>query len=304
MFTVDPNITDLKVREKNLFQVFFSMNSHQVANPDMSLEEARSYVFFFREGRDNASAYIGLHFLHSDSKLYYKYSGNPFPESRLADVEDESRRFAEDLGAMLDDLDFSKMSVKEKDQWIDEQEMLSGRKKEPPLADGTLENETAPVKAADPDQSIPAPIQDQQPVVAPQVEPPVTVQPVQQAQQPVQPAIPVQQTVQPAQPVAAPPAPATGTVRSTQVRQTGGLTSANTKKKPAEPIEQIEQIKNEAPPEERSSAESVQPVDVLEEALKAGVVKAPKDKLKKDIRIASGLVSRDREALARLLASF
>jgi hypothetical protein len=44
--------------------------------------------------------------------------------------------------------------------------------------------------------------------------------------------------------------------------------------------------------------------DLLEEAVKAGVVKAPNAKLKKDIRSANGIVSRDKEALARLLASF
>lgn len=44
--------------------------------------------------------------------------------------------------------------------------------------------------------------------------------------------------------------------------------------------------------------------DVLEEAVKAGVVKAPKAQLKKDIRNSSGIVSREKEALARLLSSF
>lgn len=301
MFTVDPNITDLKVREKNLFQVFFSMNVHQVANPDMGLEEARSYVFFFREGGDNVSAYVGLHFLHSDRKLYYKYSGNPFPESRLTDVEDESRHFAEDLGAMLDDLDFSKMSSREKDRWIDEQEMLSGRKKEAPPADGGPKIQPTPARAAMSDQAAPAPVQTQPPV-APHVEPAAVTQPAPQPQLPPQPATPIQQAEQPQKPAAAPPAPAAGAVRSPQVRPGGDRGPAQTKKKQAELP--LEQILDAAPVEEPGSAEPMQPARVLEEALKAGVVKAPKDKLKKDIRSASGLVSRDREALARLLASF
>jgi hypothetical protein len=44
--------------------------------------------------------------------------------------------------------------------------------------------------------------------------------------------------------------------------------------------------------------------DVLDEAVKAGVVKSPNARLKKDIVSASGIVSRGKEALARLLASF
>jgi hypothetical protein len=44
--------------------------------------------------------------------------------------------------------------------------------------------------------------------------------------------------------------------------------------------------------------------DVLDEAVRAGVVKAPTARLKKDIRTSTGSIGREKEALARLLASF
>jgi hypothetical protein len=44
--------------------------------------------------------------------------------------------------------------------------------------------------------------------------------------------------------------------------------------------------------------------DVIQRAIKAGVVKAPKQQLNKEIRSTNGIVSRDKEALARLLSSF
>jgi hypothetical protein len=46
------------------------------------------------------------------------------------------------------------------------------------------------------------------------------------------------------------------------------------------------------------------PPSVFEEALKEGVVKPPKPKAAKAARTAAGVVSRDKEALARLLSSF
>ncbi len=44
--------------------------------------------------------------------------------------------------------------------------------------------------------------------------------------------------------------------------------------------------------------------EILQKAIKAGIVKGPKLRGKRDAQALSGVVSRDREALARLLASF
>ncbi len=136
MFTLDPKITELKVKEKNITKIFFSMNVHQVATPEMSLENARSYVLFFREGKGKVSAHIALHLLATDRKLYYSHSSNPFPEDDLEAIEDEARGFAEGLGAMLDELDFSKLSDAEQNNWIDSQDIFSNKpKSETRLAD-------------------------------------------------------------------------------------------------------------------------------------------------------------------------
>jgi hypothetical protein len=133
MFTIDPNITDAQLKEKDLYKAFFSLNTHEVATPDMSLEEARSYVFFFREGKGRLSVYIGLHLIHTDRKLFYTNSANPFLEDVLQDIEDEARNFSEGLGALLDEVDFAKMSDLEKSEWIEGQSIF-GQKKEPECA--------------------------------------------------------------------------------------------------------------------------------------------------------------------------
>ncbi len=291
MFSVDPAVSDVKIRERRPFKVLFSMNDHPVANPEMSLEDARSYVFFCREGRDKISVYIGLHFLLSDRKLFYTHSVNPFADGQLSDMEEEARRFAEDLGAMLDEVDFNRMSSQEQITWINDLEILSGRKKqaevpnEPAAAQAPAEipeqtavpqnvsPQPAPVQAASVQPS-PVPVQAAPP--QPQVQP--SVSEVSAEQPPV---------VQPVQPQAAPSPPPVAAAKPVQPRQ-------QRKAAPERP----------APPPEPEQPSVPRVEDVLEQAVRAGVVKAPKAQLKNHIRSATGVVSREKEALARLLASF
>ena len=125
MFTIDPNITAIPLKGKDLYKALFSMNTHQVATPEMGLAEAHSYVFFRREGNKGLSAYIGIYLLHSDREYFYPYSGNPFSESEMRQVEEEARSFVEDLGAMLDEIDCAHMSDLEKNHWIEAQNIFS-----------------------------------------------------------------------------------------------------------------------------------------------------------------------------------
>ena len=94
MFTLDQDITVPKLREKNLVKVFFSMNNHQVATPEMMLEEASSYVMFYGEDDGKVAAYIGLYLLLTDRRLFFAHSSNPFPpgEMGLAVLEHENAK--------------------------------------------------------------------------------------------------------------------------------------------------------------------------------------------------------------------
>ncbi len=271
MFTIDANITDLKAKERNLFKVLFSMNIHQVATPEMTIEDARSYVFFFRDG-GKVHAYIGLYFMRTDRSLYYSHSSNPFPEGQLADVEGEARVFSEDMGAMLDEIDFAKLSTEEKNGWINDQEILTGRKKETECS-----------------QDLPSPAADEQSVPSDQSSP--VEQPVPVVQVPVQPAAVSQPPVNSAPPV--------------QLRPGQQPKQLSRPQKKAAPVQATVQPNAGGFVVETDQSVPVKRTDdVLEHAMKAGVVKAPNAQLKKDIRSASGVVSRDKEALARLLASF
>lgn len=293
MFTIDTNITDLKIKERNLYKVLFSVNIHQVATPELSAEDAKSYVFFFREDGKYLS-YIGLHFLRTDRNMYYRHSANPFSESELPAVEDEARSFAEDMGAMLDELGLAKMSDMEKDRWIDEQDMFSTKKKtdeQPATADVVrppqAEQSTPAVQPAPAVQPVPAPA-SVQPAPAPQPAPAALSAPPEQSA-PVQPA-PVPRPEPMVQSMPEPgPAPAEQSQVEPPVQSPA----------PARP-----QRKQAAPrhPADRPNTACVD--DVMEQAVKAGIVKAPRQPLKKDIRSSPGVASRDKEALARLLASF
>ncbi len=200
MFTLDTTIQDLQAKRKDLARLFFSMNNHQVATPEGMLEEARSFVLFFREGAGRFSAYVELHLVRTGRMLHYSYSDNPFPEEDTVDVEEDARSFAEDLGALLDELDIAGMTDGEKTKWLTEHEVLVGTsapvapapEKTPGEAAASASPVAAPAPQAPP-AAIPAP--EAQPAAAAPAEP--------SAPEPAAPA--KQQTpVQKTSPVAAP----------------------------------------------------------------------------------------------------
>ena len=286
MFTIDTNITDLKIKERNLYKVLFSMNIHQVATPELSAEDAKSYVFFFREGGRYLS-YIELHFLRTDRKMYYSHSANPFSESELPAVEDEARSFAEDMGAMLDELGLAKMSDVEKDRWIDEQDIFSSKKKDEQPATASAVQPPQAEQSAPAVQPAPAP----QPAPADLSAPPEKSAPVQQTPVP-RPEPIVQAMPEPG------PAPAEQSQVQTPVQSPAP--SRPQRKQAVTPRQPADRPKTAAPVSDPQPSVD----DVMEQAVKAGIVKAPKQPLKKDIRSSPGVASRDKEALARLLASF
>src|SRR5512143_2220230 len=125
MFTIDQNITVQELREKNLVKVFFSMNNHEVATPEMMLEEARSYIMFCSEADGKVSAYIGLHLLQTGRRLFYAHSSNPFSPGETGSVEDEALCFVEGLGALVDEIDIAELSAEKNSRWIDDQDIFS-----------------------------------------------------------------------------------------------------------------------------------------------------------------------------------
>ncbi len=392
MFTIDSTITDIKIREKNLIKAFFSMNNHQVATPEMMLEEARSYILFFREGDGKISSYIALHLLTTGRKMFYAHSTNTFPESEMESVSQEALEFVEGLGALIDEADFSKSSSEDKRSWIDKQDIFSQK--------------TGEVKAADqqPAEVAPEPAPVAEAQEAPTVQPPqqTYTTPAPQTPQPAQPAYYAPQTQQtpPAayppqsqpiilpppqqQPVAQapqqnhniPPAP-----QPTQQPTPPAYYAQQPQQVPHAPVQQQQQVPSAAPPQvpqngyapqrpqapyppqptERPGQEVVfnpevevqeesleksgqtyqsqqnpeaqrtvpgagrkpgarpagarsvagavpakqkQKQNIMQTAIEAGIVKPPMTSLKRESQAAAGVVSRDRESLARLLTSF
>jgi len=356
MFTIDPNITDLNIREKNMVKVFFSINNHQVATPEMMLEEAQSYIMFFRESDGKSSSYIGLHLLLTGRKLFYAHSSNPFVEGEMDSVEEEALSFVEGLGALVDEVDFTTMSAEEKQTWIDTQSIFS-QKQEAASAVEAQDGGTSPDTVFPVEETPQAPVPAAEPV--PQVQqapqaPAPAAEPVPQAQQapqaPVPAAEPVPQVQQAPQapasakeptpePSQVPPAalPVTEMPQHTtafEARQAliapSQETSGREATVPARPAghgdqpplpQAAQQPSPKAPlvapdearvqPAARATGVKTAPAitskrkqDIMQKAIKAGTVKPPKPSIKQEAQAAAGVVSRDREALARLLTSF
>ncbi len=300
MFTVDPTITDFKVREKSLLKVLFSMNTHQVATPEMNLEEVRSYVIFCHEGEGKISAYIALHLLDTNRRLFYPHSSNPFPKGNMDAVDEEARGFAEGLGAMLDEIDITKMTLEEKNHWIDDQAIFNLTKN---IEAKPAEQTVSPATGSSEQPTEPAAQLQEAAALAVPVSTSSAAQPasVTEPQEGTTPAVPLS-TGSDAQ-----PAPA-----SQHVEVDAPATPVYTIPAPPAPEPPPQPPVQPRPPKRPATAQTKtaqqlsakRPEDVIQRAIKAGVVKAPKPQLNKEIRSTNGIVSRDKEALARLLSSF
>jgi hypothetical protein len=374
MFTTDPTIVDLKIRERNLYKAIFSMNFHQVATPELGVDEARCYIFFFREG-DKLSSNIVLYMPNSGRRLYYSYSSNPFPIVDLPLVEDVARAFGEEMGFFLDEKSFASSSVTEKNLWIDEQPIFGFKAQEEHTeAVPTTETSAAPATAKE-QPSTPAAAVERVSVIpeapASPVSQPTTAAPVYQ-QAPPQPAPPMYQSIPgyyqpgPAAPTAQPtpeaplhyqPAPAAPTAQPTPgaplyyqpapaaptAQPTPGAPvyyqpapptpTPVTQRQPSQPIYQKEiEIESHVEVEaevdvhpqqqgsvvQRSSQEKVKaagaatraerpvranPLEMEHHAAQKKTPSVPKQQMKKETRVV-GVVGRELEALARLMASF
>jgi hypothetical protein len=348
MFTVDPNITELNLKKKTIVRMFFSMNVHQVATPEMMLEDARSYVIFFREGKERFSAYIALHLLSTNRSLYYSHSSNAFLNEEMEGVQDDAFAFAESLGAMLDEINFSKMSEEAQHTWIDEQDIFSEKKRVETRPTPQHESVEDAGPAAPVTQPAHAPVQQQaeaQPVVPKQH---LEKEPVVPPQQPVQAAQVttfVQESLvpEPQQPVQTPHPPAIPPVPEPEHTVHAAYapvivveeTPVSEPQQPAQPRQETATVTQapQTPKAQKASAPPPRPAvqapqqtmrpktsqqpkqqpqpspdklqqEIMEMAIKAGIAKSPKKTQTVEQRPVAGLVSRDREALARLLTSF
>lgn len=124
MFTVDPNIIDLNIRNRNIHKMFYSLNVHQVTLNTTGAEDARCYVLFLRENA-RLGAYIGLSLTGSSKRFFYVHTSNPFPDEQFREVLVEAQEFAEAMGFLLDEVDLQKMSLADRSRWIDEQDIFS-----------------------------------------------------------------------------------------------------------------------------------------------------------------------------------
>ena len=315
MFTIDQKVTFDNIREKNLVKAFFSMNNHQVATPEMMLEEARSYIMFFREPGGKLSAYIGLQLLATGRKLFYSHSSNPFHDDEIKSIEEEALIFVEGLGALLDEKDFTQLSSQEKQQWIEKQEIFSERIQPKGTEEASAEETPAvEANAGETPQEPPSVRQERQapqpsplafsPASQPpqQPVPPVQYQP-QPPQQPVQyapqtPSVPIAPQAAPPQ---APPTYEQPTFEKQKEQPAKRENQAPLPRKAKQAADRTAEEEILEKPVRGSSTKGKQ--EIMQKAIKAGVVKAPKPSQQKEA-LAAGVVSRDREALARLLTSF
>ena len=289
MFTTDTTIVDLRIKERNLYKAIFSMNLHQIATPGLGVEDSRCYIFFFREG-DKLSAYIVLYMPSSGRQLYYSYSSNPFPEADLPMVEDVARAFGEDMGFSLDEKSFASSSTTEKNLWIDEQPLFELKAPEETAVSVPSAKTTTEPAAEQP--AIPAAVDQGMHASTETPAPPVAqTAPSASESRPV-----------PAAP-AAQPTPAAPAVPQSQTQPMHNR-EIEIKPQVEEDVEEEAHAPRQEIPAVQRTARAVKSSPPEEEYRASLKPPTPKQQVKKESRVAIGVVGREMEALARLMASF
>lgn len=332
MYSVDPNIRDLQVKERVISRLSFSMNAPMIATPELSTEEARCYILLFREGSTFAS-YIGLYLPASDRRFYYAYSGNPLPETVITEALEEAARFAEEMGFVMDELKLTTLSVDERNKWIEDQLLFGYKKKEIPAesqpverADAGSAGETAaaaplkgteaavpgppPVEAALPGKQASAAVPAESTVPAPQ---PVPVQ-APKAAEAVEYKMPeaVEYKIPEAVEYRAPSVPQRSGGVDDQADGAGGEQPEEAEAPPSPPrAKKRGGTRPQAAPARTAAAPRTVPVEREEgeareerPAAEAQPVAQQKPKGSSAIQRTTGTVMKEYEALARLLASF
>ncbi len=261
---------------------------------------------FFREPGGKLSAYIGLQLLATGRKLFYSHSSNPFHDNEMKSIEEEALIFVEGLGAFLDEKDFTQRTSQDKKQWMEEQEIFSEKAEPESTEEAPAEGaQAAEAHAVEAPQGLPS-VQQEPLAFQPS---PVSSTPAAAPQPPQQPEQYVPQT--PSVPIAPQAAPSQAQpvayeqpTLETQKEQPAPI-HENHASLPKKAKQVADRTAEEEIPEKpiRSSSEKGKQ-EIMQKAIKAGIVKAPKPSLQREARAASGVVSRDREALARLLTSF
>ncbi len=155
MFDLDPSLDRIPISPDAIERVAWSLNLTAVAGTDFAGAEARAYAVTGAGGDGRSVCYVCLYVQSMDRAQVYRHRANPFPAAEGEAHEEEALAFLEDLGFILETIDYRGWSSRERQDWFEKQPPFHARR--PPPETPPLPEEPATTARAAPAAELPPP---------------------------------------------------------------------------------------------------------------------------------------------------
>lgn len=131
MFDLDPSLDRIPVSPDTIERVAWSLNLTPVAGADFAGAEARAYAVTAAGGGGRSECYVCMYVSSLDRAQVYRHRANPFPASEGEAHEAEALAFLEELGFILESIDYRGWNSRERQDWFEKQPPFQARRATP-----------------------------------------------------------------------------------------------------------------------------------------------------------------------------
>lgn len=146
MFDLDPSLDRIPVSSDAIERVAWSLNLTPVAGTDFAGAEARAYAVTASARGGRSVCYVCLYVSSLDRAQVYRHRANPFSSADGEAHEEEALEFLQELGFILESIDYRGWSSQERREWFDKQPPFHARR--PPPETPPVPKEAAAAPAA------------------------------------------------------------------------------------------------------------------------------------------------------------
>jgi hypothetical protein len=150
MFDLDPSLDRIPVSSDAIERVAWSLNLTPVAGTDFAGAEARAYAVTASAGGGRSVCYVCLYVSSLDRAQVYRHRANPFSSAEGEQHEEEALEFLQELGFILESIDYRGWNSQERREWFDKQPPFHPRRpppETPPIPKGVPAAPAAPAAA-------------------------------------------------------------------------------------------------------------------------------------------------------------
>lgn len=170
MFDLDPSLDRIPVSSDAIERVAWSLNLTPVAGTDFAGADARAYAVTASAGGGRSACYVCLYVSSMDRAQVYRHRANPFSSAEGEAHDEEALEFLQELGFILESIDYRGWSSQERKEWFDKQPPFHPRRPPPETPPVPKETAAAPAAPVGPAAAAPPSVPADPPEAPPEIE--------------------------------------------------------------------------------------------------------------------------------------